>query len=238
MRRDLLVVVPAYNEAATLAAVVAETREALDDATIVVVDDASTDDTPALLPALGVRWVALPARVGTGAAVRTGLRYGVERGFTTAVRLDGDGQHRPADIPRLLAPVALGAADAVQGTRYGGSHGYRSHGVRRAGQRVLGRALSIAVGRQVTDPTSGFWVFGPRAMPLLARHHPSGYPEPELLLLLHAHALRVTEVGVQMRPRVAGRTSLTAPRLGVALARVVLATALAPLRAAPGATRR
>ncbi len=236
MPRDLLVVVPAYNEAATLPSVVAETRAVLDDAAIVVVDDASTDDTPALLPSLGVRWVRLPARVGTGAAVRTGLRYGVERGFTTAVRLDGDGQHRPADAARLLAPVALGAADAVQGTRDDSTGGYRTHGMRRAGQRALGAVLTLAIGRRVTDPTSGFWAFGPRAMPLLARHHPSGYPEPELLLLLHAHALRIAEVGVQMRPRVAGRTSLTAPRLGVALARVVLATALVRLRAVPGAT--
>jgi hypothetical protein len=237
MPPGLLVVIPAWNEAATLPALIAETHGAIDDATIVVVDDASTDATPDLLPGLAVRWLRLPARVGTGAAVRAGLRYGLDLGFTRAVRLDGDAQHRPADTARLLLPIAHGAADAVQGTRYGEVAGYRTPAPFRAGQRMLGAALSLATSRRVTDPTSGFWAFGPRALRLLARHHPSGYPEPELLLLLHAHGLRVAEVGVSMRPRVAGRTSLTGSRLGVALARVVLGTALARLRQAPGASR-
>jgi hypothetical protein len=103
---------------------------------------------------------------------------------------------------------------------------------------MLAHALSTATGRRVTDPTSGFWAFGPRAVSLLARHHPSGYPEPELLLLLHAYRLRVAEVGVSMRPRLGGRTSLTGARLGVTLARVLLGTALAHLRGTPGGSGR
>jgi glycosyltransferase involved in cell wall biosynthesis len=231
----LLVVIPAWNEATTLRGLVAETSAAAPGATIVVVDDASTDETPALLPTLGVRWLRMPARVGTGAATRTGLRYGLDLGLDTAVRVDGDGQHRPDDITRLVAPIEAGLADAVQGTRYGNAPGYRTPRLLRAGHRVLGAALSVATRRRVTDPTSGFWAFGPRTTRLLAQQHPSGYPEPELLLLLYAHGFRVAEVGVRMRPRIAGRTSLTGPRLGVALARVVLGTALARLRAAPRA---
>jgi glycosyltransferase involved in cell wall biosynthesis len=230
---SLCVVVPAWNEATTLRGLVDEIRAAVPEATIVVVDDASSDATPDVLPTLGVRWLRMPARVGTGTVIRTGLRYGLELGLETAVRVDGDGQHRPTDIADLLDPIHAGIADAVQGSRYGGRGGYAPPRSVRAGQHVLGAALSVATGRRVTDPTSGFWAFGPRATRLLARQHPSGYPEPELLLLLHAHGLRVAEVGVRMRPRMAGRTSLTGPRLGVAVARAALGTALARLRPAP-----
>ena len=235
--RDVVVVIPAYNEAATLPALVEETRAALALAEIVIVDDASTDATRAVLPGLGVRWLTFPTRVGTGTAVRAGLRYARERGFSIAVRIDGDGQHPPAETPKLLEPIRRGTADAAQGSRYAGNAGYRAGGARRIGQRLLGRALLDVIGRRITDPTSGFWAFGPRATALLAHEHPSGYPEAELLLLLHAHALRVVEVGIQMRPLVAGRTSLRGARLGVALTRALITTALAPLRTSPGVGR-
>ncbi len=103
--------------------------------------------------------------------------------------------------------------------------------MRRAGQHVLAPLLSLVIGRRVTDPTSGFWAFGPRAVRLLSEHHPTGYPEPELLLLLNRNRLRVVEVSIEMRERLAGRSSLTIRRAGVALARVVLAVVIVPLRA-------
>jgi hypothetical protein len=103
--------------------------------------------------------------------------------------------------------------------------------MRRAGQYLLAPLLSLVVGRRVTDPTSGFWAFGPRAVRLLSEHHPTGYPEPELLLLLSRNGLRVVEVPIEMRERSGGRSSLTIRRAGVALARVLLAVVIVPLRA-------
>ena len=228
----VLALIPAYNEAASLPAVVAELR-AVDAALhVLVVDDASDDDTPELLPTLGVAWLRLSQRLGIGGAMRAGLRYARARGFERVVRLDGDGQHEPADVPRLLAPIAAGRADAVQGSRYAGAPGYRATGARRAGQHALALVLSAFTGQTVTDPTSGFWAFGPRAIRLLGDHHPAGYPEPELLLFLRRNGLRLEEVPIGMRERRAGRTSLTAGRAGVALARVLLTTVVAPLRPA------
>ena len=83
-------------------------------------------------------------------------------------------------------------------------------------------ATDYTVVETVTDPTSGFMAFGPRAIRLLARHHPTGYGEPALALVLARNRLRVREVPVPMRRRVAGRTSLTLPRAGLALARALL----------------
>jgi glycosyltransferase involved in cell wall biosynthesis len=225
-----LVVVPAYDEAASLPALLAELAATAPRADVLVVDDGSSDETLTLLRGLGARHLRLPAHVGLGSAMRAGLRYAAGGGWDTVVRLDADGQHPPAEIARLLAPLGDGSADAVQGSRYAGIAGYRATGARRLGQRVLSVALSAMTGAPVTDPTSGFWAFGPRAVRLLGRHHPRGYAEPELRLLLHRNGLHVAEVPFAMRERRAGRTSLTVTRTPVALARLLLATALAPLR--------
>jgi hypothetical protein len=143
--------------------------------------------------------------------------------------MDGDGQHRACDIARVLAPVTAGRADAALGSRF--LHRPRpSAGLRRAGQAVLGACLSTVTGSRVTDPTSGFWLFGPRALRLLSGHHPAGYAEPELLLFLSRNGLRVTEVPIRMRPRRGGRTSLTWSRALLASARTALAFVIVPFR--------
>jgi glycosyltransferase involved in cell wall biosynthesis len=232
-----LLIVPAFNEAASLATVVADIQARAPGLDLLIVDDGSTDATPAILPRLGVRWIRLSQRLGTGAAVRTGLRYAVSRGFDTVVRLDGDGQHPAQAIERLLAPIASDTADAVVGSRYVDGLSGHSGVLRRGSQLLLGRMLSLLTARRVTDPTSGLWAFGPRALRLLADHHPSGYPEPELLLFLGRNSLRVVEVGVAMRDRYAGRSSLTPPRTGAAFARLLLLMIVVPLRAAVGGRR-
>lgn len=226
---SLMVIVPALNEAANLPRVVAELRRVIPEARVLIVDDGSTDETAEMLPGLGVEWLAMPERVGVGGAVRAGIRYAARHGCRFVVRVDGDGQHRASDIRRLLSPALAGGADAVCGSRFL-DRPRRRRGLRRASQAGLAACLSLLTGRAVTDPTSGFWVFGPRAIRLLSRHHPTGYAEPELVLLLDRNGLRVAEVPIRMRPRRAGRTSLTAARSALALARTALAIIVVPLR--------
>jgi glycosyltransferase involved in cell wall biosynthesis len=231
----VLIVVPAFNEAGSLPAVVAELRSHLPDADVLVVDDGSTDATRQVLAGLGVRWLRMPLQVGLGAAVRAGLRYACQAGYEIVVRVDGDGQHPAAVIVRLVEPVLRGDADVTIGSRYL-SELRNARTLRRGTQYALGRILTLLTGQQVTDPTSGLWVFGPKALQVLRDHHPSGYPEPELLLFLSRNRIRVTEVQVRMRDRLAGRSSLTAQRMSAALARLVLLLVVVPLRAAVGAT--
>ena len=232
-----LVLIPAYNEAASLPAVVAALRLHLPGADILVVDDASEDGTAALLPQLAVRWIRLPQRLGTGAAVRTGLRYAATLGCDVVIRIDGDGQHPPEEIHRLLAPLEAGDCDVVIGSRYAEGRPDWTPPARRLLHRTLGNVLTLVTGRRITDPTSGFWAFGSRALHLLVDHHPSGYPEPELLLFLSRNALRVLEVPVAMRSRTAGQTSLTPQRIWGAMARLLLVLVVVPLRAAVGSNR-
>ena len=226
----MLVLVPAHNEAESLPTVVSEVRAVVPHADLLVVDDGSEDHTPAVLDALGVSRVRLGQREGLGIAVRTGLRRAADLGYQTVVRIDGDGQHDARDIEAIADAVRQGRADVAIGTRYatdGSSHAGRA---RRLAQRGLSAALSAITGRPVTDATSGFCAFGPRALGLLTAQHPGGYPEIEMRLLLHRHGLTVCEVPVRPRARVAGRTTLTPARLVVAAARIVVAIALAPLR--------
>lgn len=225
-----LALLPAHGEAANLAQVVGELRRLQPGLEVLVVDDASDDETGELLPSLGVRWLRLCTHLGVGGAVRAGLRYARQRGFDTVVRLDADGQHPVEAVPRLLEALAPGGADVALGSRHLAPGSYRSPLGRRAAQRVLALGLSALTRRSVTDPTSGFWAFGPRAVRLLSHHHPTGYAEPELTLLLAANGLSVREVPVQMRERQAGASSLTLPRALGALARAALAMLVVPMR--------
>ena len=225
----MLAIVPAFNEAPNLGRVVRELRERTPGLDILIVNDGSTDDTADLLPDLGVMWLSLTERVGVGGAVRAGLRYAVRERYEYVVRVDGDGQHRAYDIPRLLAPVSGGRLDAVIGSRYLGRP-VRWRSPLRVSQAALARCLSTLTGIRITDPTSGFWLFGPRAVRLLGKHHPTGYAEPELALLLSRNGLRFGEIAIRMRPRVAGRTSITPMRASLALGRTVLAMMIVPVR--------
>ena len=226
--RQLLVVVPAYNEADSLPHVVRQLRRGLPWADVLVVNDGSSDHTADVLPSLDVAWLTLSTRVGVGGAVRTGLRYAVQHGYRYAARIDGDGQHRVSDIRRLLSLVASDELDAVTGSRFLGRRAPVT--LLRGAQVLLGAFLGLATGRRITDPTSGLFVAGPRALGLLARHHPTGYAEPELILLLHRNRLRTGEVPIRSRPRRRGRTSLTPGRAVVACGRTLLALLVAPPR--------
>ena len=129
----------------------------------------STDGTGDLLPELGVPWLTPSQRLGVGGAVRAGIRYAIRAGYDFVVR----DRRRRASIERatsrrLLHPVASGRADAALGSRFLARPSGRA-GVRRLSQSVLAACLSVLTRRRVTDPTSGFWSFGPRALRLLAQ---------------------------------------------------------------------
>jgi hypothetical protein len=227
----VLALIPARNEADSLPAVIDALRAKQPALALLVVDDASTDATPRILAERGIDHLRLCEHMGVGGAIRAGLRWARRHGADIVVRLDGDGQHPASEIDTLIAPIVGGLADAVVGSRFGGHSGYQTPpGVRRIGQRIVAAWVSAASGVRITDATSGFWAFGRRAIRLLAEEHPPGYPEPELLLLLARSGLTVVEVPTRMNQRLAGRTSLSAGRLGLACAITALALLVTPFR--------
>jgi glycosyltransferase involved in cell wall biosynthesis len=217
-------IVPAFDEEANIGRVVDELRAydaALD---IVVVDDGSYDRTADVARAHGATVLRLPFNLGIGGSVQTGFRYAYEHGYDFAVRVDGDGQHDPAQLDAILAPVLAGEADIAVGSRFAGTgDGYRSSRSRRIGIRMLAWVVSRIVGRRVTDTTSGFQALNRNAIALFARDYPHDYPEVEATVMVFRHRLRAVEVPVSMRERTGGRSSITALRSVYYMVKVLLA---------------
>jgi hypothetical protein len=208
----LVAIVPAFDEEGAIGAVVAEIA-AFDPAIdVVVVDDGSSDATAAMAARAGATVVRLPYNLGIGAAVQTGFRWALEQDYDIAVRLDGDGQHDPAELPKLLGPLDRDEADVVTGSRFRGEEevdGYRPPLGRRLGITWFARLVSLLSGQQVTDTTSGFQALNREGIALFARDYPSDYPEVEATVLVLKHRLRLVEVPVRMREREHGSSSIT-----------------------------
>jgi glycosyltransferase involved in cell wall biosynthesis len=175
----------------------------------------------------------LPFNLGIGGAVQTGFRYAWENGYDLAVRCDGDGQHVPAELPKVIAPVVAGDADIAIGSRFVASGGYRSSATRRVGIRLLALAESAIARQRVTDATSGFQALNRRALGLYAADYPHDYPEVEAILMLHANRLRIHEVHVRMNARGFGRSSIDYPRSAYYMAKVLLALFVGLFRRRP-----
>ena len=222
-----LVVVPAFNEAATVGRVVAEARALPQAPDVVVVDDGSSDGTGTGVDA---RIVRLPFNCGIGAAVQTGLRLALADGYDLVARLDGDGQHDARVLPALLAVIETGQADFVVGSRYVDREGFQSSMLRRIGSRWFRVLLRLACGQQVSDPTSGLWAANRRAAALLAVDYASDYPEVDALVLLARSGCRIVEVPTVMRERTAGTSSINAPRALYYMLKVTVALGVGSLR--------
>jgi hypothetical protein len=230
----VVAVVPAWNEAAAIGRVVDGIRAFDAEVDVVVVDDASGDETSVVARAHGATVLQLPFNVGIGGAVQTGLRYALAGGYDVAVRLDGDGQHDPAELAKLLGPIERGEANLVIGSRFVDSSGsYRPPFARRMGIRVFARLVSMLGGQRVTDTTSGFIALDRVGIELFAREYPHDYPEVEATLVALRSGLRLAQVQVEMRERESGVSSITFVRSLYYMVKVMLALLVASLRRYP-----
>lgn len=234
MTERILAVVPALNEAGVIGKVVDEIRAADPRLDVVVVDDASTDDTANVARSRGATVLSLPFNVGIGGAVQTGFKYALEHGYPLAVRLDGDGQHDAREIPKLLAPLESRDANLVIGSRFAEAGGsYRPPFGRRIGIRVFARLVSLLGGQRVSDTTSGFVALDRLGIELFAREYPHDYPEVEATLVALRSGLRLTHVQVEMRERESGASSITFVRSVYYIVKVMLALLVSSLRRYP-----
>lgn len=225
----LLAVLPALNEEQSVATVVAGVRSHLD-CDVLVVDDGSADATAAAATGAGALVLRHPFNLGVGAAIRTGLRFALERGYDAVVQVDADGQHDPRDAARLLTVVTEGRADLAVGSRF--DAGYEAGRLRQAAQRLLARIVSRRLGVTLTDTTSGFRAFGAKAIERFATDYPTAFLSDtvEALLLAGDHGLVVAEEPVQMHPRRTGQPSARRAASTFHLLRIFLVILLHPVR--------
>jgi glycosyltransferase involved in cell wall biosynthesis len=205
----VLVVIPAHDEQASLPTTLAEVRGRAPGVDVLVVDDGSRDDTTRVARAAGVTAVRHPVNLGVGGALQTGFRWAVRHGYDVAVQLDADGQHDPAYLDALLAPIAAGRCDVSIGSRFVSSTGYRAPWNRRIGMLLFSGVVRLALGRPIYDTTSGFRAYARRVMEVCQHDFPKDFPDAPLLISLARQGFRLEEVPVVMRERTAGQSFYT-----------------------------
>ncbi|MGR0220196.1 glycosyltransferase family 2 protein [Agromyces sp. ZXT2-6] len=225
-----LIVLPAFNEEASVGRVLEEIQRVMPGVPCLVVDDGSTDGTAARARAGGATVLALPYNLGVGGAMRAGFKYARNEGFRNVVQLDADGQHDPAEVPALVA--ALDEADIVIGARFAGRGDYRATGPRRWAMRLLSGVIGRISRTKLTDTTSGYKANGPRAVALFAEHYPAEYlgDTVEALVIAARAGLRIRQLPAVMRPRQAGNPSHRPLKAAVYLIRAFVALGFALLR--------
>ena len=208
-KSEILVVVPAYNEAENIGRVIADLKTLELNPDILVINDGSHDQTYEAAKATGKALVVnLPNNLGIGGAVQTGFKWAARNRYRVAVQFDGDGQHIAAEIPKLLDALD-GGASMVIGSRFIKKHaGYRSTFTRRLGIKVFMAVNSLLIGQTITDNTSGFRAYDRKAIEFLARNYPVDYPEPEAVILLGKNGFTIAEVSADMQKRQSGGSSI------------------------------
>ncbi|MCO6401138.1 MAG: glycosyltransferase family 2 protein [Verrucomicrobia bacterium] len=205
--KDAVVIIPAFNEEASIGSLVGELSEACPALPVVVICDGATDRTALVAREAGATVLDLPCNLGVGGAVQAGFQYALQKGYQLAIRIDGDGQHPPSEIPALLSAARESEADLVIGSRFS-SAGLHTTLFRFFGIKMLALFLSIICRKRVTDPTSGFWAVKRPLLQYFARDYPVDYPEPEGIALLSRLGYRFDEVSVRFRCRQAGQSSI------------------------------
>ncbi len=212
MIKKLLVIIPCFNEAASLPKLLPELLQVqlqeqyqLD---VLVVNDCSTDQSVQVASKFNVRVLDLTVNLGIGGAMQTGYRYALNNGYDLAVQMDGDGQHPPTELHKLLAHWESTPSNVVIGSRFIVKQGYQSSALRRTGIGYLHWLNKLFTGIHVYDSTSGFRLFDQKAIAIAAENYPDEYPEPESIIIFAKAGLSVQETAVVMRERQGGQSSI------------------------------
>jgi len=226
-KTKMLIVIPAFNEQNNILSVVRDVQTAIPLADILVINDCSVDATSdkARL-AQEVKVIDLPCNLGIGGAVQTGFKYARDRGYDYMVQIDGDGQHLPEEVERLTQAMSESGSDMVIGSRFLDVQSYRATWLRRIGIKTFYWLFRLLINTKITDSTSGFRLYNRKSIEVLAKYYANDYPEPDAIILLKKHGLRICEVGVEMRARVHGASSITTIRSPYYMVKVVLSVLL------------
>ena len=222
-----LIIIPAYNEEASIASVVHNVIEAGYD--YLVINDGSKDRTLDICREYGFNVLNLPRNLGIGGAVQAGHLYALQHGYDIDIQFDGDGQHDAAYLSSLVSAIEQGADIAI-GSRYlRENNGFKSTFMRRIGIKWLSFWIHLFSRHTVTDATSGFLACGYRAIKLFSTIYPYDYPEPESIVTALCHSLNVAEVPVVMHERQGGQSSISPLKGAYYMIKVTLAIAISAL---------
>ncbi len=195
---NFVIVIPAYNEEGRIGATIAAIRKCTN-AGIIVISDGSVDGTVSEAKAAGADVIELPFNLGYGAALQTGFKYALMRGYAFAVQMDADGQHDPVSIGDLIKVVENGEVDIVIGSRFSGGGSYKAPLIRRVGMCFFAVMASLITGKKITDPTSGFQALNRKVMEFYAsKAYPVDYPDTDVIIMLYRKGFKFMELPVVM----------------------------------------
>lgn len=219
----ILVLIPCYNEEANIVATVERLKASCPGVDFLVINDCSTDGSVALLQSHHYPFLDLPVNLGIGGGVQCGYQYAKRAGYDVVVQMDGDGQHDPAYLDAVVAPVLTGGCDLCVGSRFIEKQGFQTSFMRRVGIRFLSWLIKLLCGKRVLDVTSGFRATNARMTAFFADHYASDYPEPEAILAASLAGYRVSEAPVVMQERRGGVSSISSFKSGYYMVKVSLA---------------
>ena len=200
--KDILLVIPSYNEEKNIEAVVGELIEKFPQLDYIVVNDGSTDNTVKICREKGYHLLNLPVNLGLAGCFQAGMKYAFGKGYSYAIQFDGDGQHRPEYIEKMREKMDEGY-DIVIGSRFVDKK--KDFSMRMIGSRLIGAAICITTGARVADPTSGMRMFNKKMIETFALSLNYG-PEPDTISFLIKQGARVAEVSVEIEKRLAGES--------------------------------
>jgi hypothetical protein len=203
----VLIIIPAYNEAANIVRVIQSIRGHVPDADILVINDGSKDPTASLAKNAGAHVVSHPFNMGYGVACQTGFKYAFRKGYDYVVQIDGDGQHEPSCIPDLVTAVKDLKVDVVLGSRWLGLAQYKGPLLRKFGKFFFAFLASLITKHKVTDPTTGFQALNRKVVQFYCTEvYPVDYPDADMLIVLDRAGFRVKEIPVIMYHNLTGQS--------------------------------
>lgn len=211
----ILIILPCFNEEQSIGSILQQLKSInVPNCELIAlpVNDASTDNTLSEIKKHGNHYLDLPINLGIGGTVQSGLKYAHQHNFDIAVQMDGDGQHPPLELIKIITPILNNQTDVCIGSRFIDKEGFQSSFLRRAGIKFLSALIKLRCGQTISDCTSGYRAFNKKAIEECVKYYPKKYPEPESALHLIKKGIRVKEVPVIMDARDGGTSSISGIR--------------------------
>lgn len=218
-----LVIIPCYNEQDSIVKVINNLKNNAPDVDYLIVNDCSTDNTEKILRENGFNYINNPINLGIGGGVQAGYLYAQQYGYDIAVQMDGDGQHDPKYLAKVIAPVADGTFDMAIGSRFIEKEGFQTSFMRRFGINIISTFILLLTGKRIKDTTSGFRACNRKLIEFFAKNYADDYPEPEAIMACIVNGFSVGEVAVVMEERQGGVSSIRSLKSAYYMIKVCLA---------------